>query len=274
MNSISTSCEPAALGRLEAWFAACPQAAVALSGGVDSSLVAYLTRQSLGFDLVTAFLADSPSLKRKDMRVAEEFCARNDIRLIELETDELGSPDYAANPSNRCYFCKSTLYSKMSELLPEDGSIWILNGTNADDLGDYRPGLAAATEQQVHSPLAECGVDKSTVRALAEGFSLACWNKPASPCLSSRVPYGQPVTREKLGQIEAGEAILESLGFDVARVRHFEDRAVIEVEAHRLGLLEAELPKIEEDFQRIGFDRVEIDREGFVTGKLNRVLGR
>lgn len=247
---------------------------MALSGGVDSSLVAYLARQSLGFDLVTAYLADSPSLKREDKRVAEDFCSRHDIRLVELETDELGSPDYAANPLNRCYFCKSTLYSKMSELLPEDGSIWILNGTNADDLGDYRPGLTAATEQQVHSPLAECGIGKDNVRALAQRFGLACWNKPASPCLSSRIPYGQPVTREKLGRIEAGEAILDSLGFDVARVRHFEGRAVIEVEADRLDRLEAELPNIEEDFQRIGFDRVEIDREGFVTGKLNRVLGR
>ena len=263
-----------ALGRLEAWFATCPRAAVALSGGVDSSLVAYLARQSLGFELVTAYLADSPSLKRDDKRVAEDFCRRHDIRLVELETDELGNSDYIANPPNRCYFCKSTLYSKMSDLLPEDGSVWILNGTNADDLGDYRPGLAAASEQQVRSPLAECGIDKSTVRALAERFALACWNKPASPCLSSRIPYGQPVTREKLGRIEAGEAILESLGFDVARVRHFEDRAVIEVESDRLGRLEAELPKIEEDFQRIGFDRVEVDKEGFVTGKLNRVLGR
>lgn len=122
--------------------------------------------------------------------------------------------------------------------------------------------------------MAECGIDKAAVRGLAARFDLACWNKPASPCLSSRIPYGEAVTREKLGRIEAGEAILESLGFDVARVRHFEDRAVIEVEADRLGLLEAELPKIEEDFERIGFDRVEIDREGFVTGKLNRVLGR
>jgi len=261
-----------ALDRLEAWFAGCPGAAVALSGGVDSSLVAYLARECLGREGATACLADSASLKRKDFQIAVELCSEHDITLVVLKTNELDNPDYSANPANRCYFCKTTLYSEMSCLLPNDGSVWLLNGTNTDDLGDYRPGIRAGDELDVRSPLAECGIDKVTVRSLARSFGLACWDKPASPCLSSRVPYGESVTETKLGRIEAGEALLETLGFDVARVRHFEDRAVLEVERERLADLREQLPRVEKEFQRIGFGCVEIDGEGFVTGKLNRSL--
>lgn len=266
-NDLRDACD-----RLETWFAACPAAAVALSGGVDSSLVTFLARRSLGPEGVTAYVADSPSLKRRDLNAAIEFCARHQIPLVVLATHELADPNYAANPADRCYFCKTNLYAEMAVMLPDDGSIWTVSGTNLDDLGDHRPGLSAAHEHHVRSPLAECGIDKITVRALARHFDLACWDKPASPCLSSRIPYGEEVTAAKLDRIEAGEGLLETLGFKVSRVRHHEDRAVIEVAPEQLGHLESELPTIEAEFSRLGFPRVEIDREGFVSGKLNRVL--
>lgn len=261
-----------AFDRLDAWFAACPAAAVALSGGVDSSLVTFLARRSLGASGATAYVADSPSLKRRDLGAAIEFCAQYEIPLVVLQTNELGDADYVANPADRCYFCKSGLYAEMDVLLPNDGSVWTLNGTNIDDLGDYRPGLSAARENRVRSPLAECGIDKATVRTLARHFNLVCWDKPASPCLSSRIPYGESVTAAKLARIEAGEERLEALGFDVVRVRHHQDRAVIEVAPERLERLRDELPGIEAEFSRLGFPRVEIDIEGFVSGKLNRLL--
>lgn len=260
--------------RLETWFSGCPSAAVALSGGVDSSLVAYLAQVYLGQENTTAFIADSPSLKRRDLELAIQFCEQHELRFELLHTQELSDPEYASNPTNRCYFCKSTLYSEMMGTLPNDGSVWILNGTNSDDLGDYRPGLQAGSEHGVRSPLAECGVDKLTVRDLARHFGLRCWDKPASPCLSSRIPYGRTVSVSKLRQIEEGEALLESIGFGVARVRHYDDRAVVEVESHRVAALREALPILEPAFLRLGFESVELDAEGFVSGKLNRGLHR
>ena len=262
------------MDRLETWFAGCPAAAIALSGGVDSSLVAYVAHRVLGPEKATAYIADSPSLKRRDLALAIDFCKEHRISFELLDTQELGDPNYAENPANRCYFCKSTLYAALLNALPADGSVWIVNGTNRDDLGDYRPGLRAGDEFAVRSPLAECGLDKAAIRDLALHLELCCWDKPASPCLSSRIPYGQAVTAAKLGRIESGETLLESLGFEVTRVRHYENRAVVEVESHRLAELEEKLPAIEAAFVRLGFDHVEVDGEGFVSGKLNRSLGR
>ena len=260
------------LSPFEAWFAECPGALVAFSGGVDSSLVAFLARALLGRGRVVAVISASPSLKLSDLDTAKAFCLTHDIPLRVIRTAELENPDYYTNPANRCYFCKHTLYSDLDAYAQEFAGWWILNGTNQDDLGDYRPGIQAGSEFQVRSPLAECGYQKPAVRALASGQGLECWDKPASPCLSSRIPYGQRVTEQKLRQIEAGEQLLNELGFPVVRVRHHGGTAVVEVPGERLADLERIADTICEQLLEFGFQAVEIDHEGFVSGKLNRAL--
>ena len=257
---------------LRAWFSSCPGALVAFSGGVDSSLVAFLARLLLGRKRVLAVISASPSLKLSDLDDAKTFCLEHDISLKVIRTAELDNPDYYTNPANRCYFCKHTLYSDLDTYAQEFRGWWILNGTNHDDLGDYRPGIQAGAEFQVQSPLAECGVRKTDVRALASAFALKCWDKPASPCLSSRIPYGQRVTEKKLRQIEAGEQFLNDLGFMVVRIRHHDGQAVVEVPDNRLADLERVAGPVHEHLLELGFRAVEIDREGFVSGKLNRSL--
>jgi len=260
------------LSKLEKWFADCPGALVAFSGGVDSSLVAYLAAHFLGAKRSLAVISASPSLKLSDLEEAKTFACNNGIPLELVVTQEMENPDYFENPSNRCYFCKHTLYDELTDLKSKYPNWWILNGTNTDDLGDYRPGLKAANEFKVRSPLADCCLDKSAVRALAAHFELVCWDKPASPCLSSRVPYGERITVEKLRQIEAGEALLKSHGFHVSRVRHYGARARVEVPAEAVVRLKALRSELESGIKELGFEAVEFDEEGFVSGKLNRAL--
>ena len=261
-----------ALEALKAWYGQCPGALVAFSGGVDSSLVAYLARHFLGKERVLAVISASPSLKLSDLEAAKNFAGGMDLPLRVIATAEMENPNYFENPTNRCYFCKHTLYDEMLELAGDYPDWWVLHGTNADDAGDYRPGLAAAEEFKVRSPLVDCGVDKAGVRALAEHFNLVCWDKPASPCLSSRVPYGERITIEKLRQIEAAEALLTEAGFRINRVRHYGETARVEVAADALDQLEAQREKLTAAIQGLGFREVEFDSEGFVSGKLNRAI--
>ncbi len=257
--------------RLRYWFDACPAAAVALSGGVDSSLVAWYARQCLGKELCTAYIADSPSLKRADYHEAIAFCQRYDIAYKTLATQEMQNDNYTSNPNNRCYFCKTTLYDELVRQVEQNvHGAWICSGANFDDTGDYRPGLQAASEHQVYHPLLLCGLGKQSIRELAQHHGLPCWDKAASPCLSSRIPYGQDVTYEKLTRIEAAEAYLQELGFNIVRVRHFEKDARIEVPSDKLKLLQEQLSTITPIFEQLGFQKTEIDQEGFVSGKLNR----
>ena len=259
--------------RLDAWFAECPAAAVAFSGGVDSALVAYWARRALGRERAIAWIADSPSLKRSDLALARDFCATHDLALRELATAELENPAYASNPIDRCYHCKSTLYTDLARALAATGSrAWICSGANLDDRGDYRPGLRAAAEAQVRHPLLECGLGKPLIRELARAHGLAVWDKPASPCLSSRIPYGQPVTREKLSQIEAAEAWLQAAGFPINRVRHFGERAVIEVPPDQIAKLTSRRAELAARLHALGFTGFDIDPDGFASGKLNRGL--
>ncbi|HAV14481.1 MAG TPA: ATP-dependent sacrificial sulfur transferase LarE [Opitutae bacterium] len=259
---------------LESWFDACPGALIAFSGGVDSSLVAYLAQHFLGRDNVLAVISASPSLKLSDLDEAKNFARKNNLPLRVITTEEMKNPDYFNNPSNRCYFCKHTLYDELKALRAEFPGWWVLNGTNADDLGDYRPGLQAADEFAVRSPLVECGIDKAGVRHLAEQFALECWDKPASPCLSSRVPYGEQITVEKLRQIEDAEAVVKAAGFSVNRVRHLGETARVEVPVDERAQLEGARAGIVSELKSLGFSSVEFDEEGFVSGKLNRALLR
>lgn len=259
------------LDRLEAWFNPVEGSLTAFSGGVDSALVLFLSSRFLG-EKGIGVIADSPSLKRRDLDQARTFCRQFGITLRVIRTGELENPNYASNPNNRCFFCKDTLYRKMEGLRDEYPGYYFLNGTNRDDHGDYRPGLQAASNHGIHSPLSDCGIGKPQVRLLAKHFELPVWDKPASPCLSSRVPYGQEVTQEKLAQIEAAETFLNELGFDEVRVRHFGEEARIEVPT---AVVEKLLPlkaSIQERFAGIGFTTASIDTEGLVSGKLNRAI--
>ena len=258
--------------RLKDWFSQCPGAIVAFSGGVDSSLVAYLANHFLGADRAIAVISASPSLKLSELDDAKRFALEHGITLRVVTTSEMEDPNYRSNPSNRCYYCKHNLYDELSTLPEVTKGWWILNGTNLDDLGDYRPGLEAAKEFKVHAPLTECQIDKAGVRELAEKHQLHCWDKPASPCLASRIPYGEQVTVEKLRQIESAEALLAQHGFPVARVRHYSTHARIEVPTEQLDELHALQVTLQTEMRHIGFERIELDSEGFVSGKLNRAL--
>ncbi len=245
---------------------------MAFSGGVDSSLVAFLAQYFLGRERTLAVISASPSLKLSDLDEAKNFANSHALPVRVIATQEMENPNYFNNPTNRCYFCKHTLYDELAGLREEFSGWWVLNGTNSDDLGDYRPGLKAADEFEVRSPLSESGIDKAGVRELAAHFQLECWDKPASPCLSSRVPYGEQITVEKLRQIEAAEAVVKSAGFVVNRVRHYGEKARVEVSADVVEKLNFHRDQIETKIRALGFQEVEFDEEGFVSGKLNRVI--
>tara|TARA_B100000212_G_scaffold339142_1_gene316947 strand:- start:27 stop:836 length:810 start_codon:yes stop_codon:yes gene_type:complete len=260
------------LKRLEAWFEPVEGSLTAFSGGIDSALVLYLSKRFLDQKGI-GIIADSPSLKRADLEIAKQFCQQFEISLRIIQTDELDKVEYKSNPFNRCYYCKDTLYSMMREIHQADyANFVLLNGANVDDLGDFRPGHQAANEQNILTPLADCGLGKADIRALARYFELPIWDKPASPCLSSRIPYGQEVTKEKLTQIESAEIVLNNLGFPTVRVRHFGDLAKIESPVSEIERLQSLFLLIESSLKRIGFKKVEIDKEGLVSGKLNRAI--
>ncbi len=257
--------------KLKSWFQNKPGTITAFSGGIDSTLVLFLSKKFLDKNAIGC-ISISPSLKRKDYAFAIDFCEQYDIALEVVETKELVDENYFSNPNNRCYFCKSHLYKTLEKVSAKYPGYAILNGTNTDDLGDYRPGLAAAKENKILSPLLDCDVDKATVRELAKHFGLPNWKKPASPCLSSRVPYGEMITFEKLKQIEEAEAILNEYGFSDVRVRHYGQKAKIEVPDWQIGQLEANFGSIQFAIMELGFSECVIDEEGLVSGKLNRAI--
>ena len=256
---------------LTTWFSECPFALTAFSGGVDSSLVAWLANHLMP-ERNLAVISASPSLKLSELDNAKQFAFEHGIPLKIVVTREMENERYLENPANRCFFCKQTLYTELADLAAEHPGSWILNGTNTDDLGDHRPGLEAAKDFQVRGPLAECGFNKELVRNLAAALNLSCWDKPASPCLSSRIPYGLRVTPEKLHRIEQAEAWLQESGFPVCRVRHLEGTARVEVPPEDLERLRAVESPMTLHFKHLGFLQTEIDPEGFVSGKLNRAL--
>ncbi|MCB0686907.1 MAG: ATP-dependent sacrificial sulfur transferase LarE [Saprospiraceae bacterium] len=261
------------LQQLEKWYQNFEGTITAFSGGIDSALVLYTSHLFLG-NRAVGCISISPSLKRKDYAEAIQFCEDYGIHLEIIETREIQDENYYSNPANRCYFCKSHLYTDLSQVQQKYPGYAILNGTNRDDFKDYRPGLQAAAEHAIQSPLVECNFTKADVRALAKFYGLPNWNKPASPCLSSRVPYGDFITPEKLKQIEVAEGILNSYGFVDVRVRHYGSEAKIEVPSNELHRLRSYQDEITKAFAEIGFSSCRIDDEGLVSGKLNRALNK
>lgn len=245
--------------------------AVAFSGGIDSTVVAAAAWRALG-DRAVAVTADSPSVPRAELAEAVELARRIGIAHRLVRTDEFANPDYLRNDGTRCYHCKDELYTRIETLLPELGVAVICSGANLDDRGDYRPGLTAAAEHRVRHPLQEAGFSKADVRALARHWGLPTWDKPAAPCLSSRLAPGVAVTPERTRRIEEAEALLKALGLRECRVRlHEGDLARIEVAPAELPrLVEPEVrDRLVRTLKALGFRFVTLDLEGFRTGSLN-----
>jgi pyridinium-3,5-biscarboxylic acid mononucleotide sulfurtransferase len=246
---------------------------VAYSGGTDSAFLAWTAHQMLG-EAMLAVLADSPSLPRRELRLAIEFAEQWQIPLKVVATEELERPDYVRNDGSRCFHCKDELFTLIERIRGDMAFDQIAYGKNIDDERDFRPGQRAAKEHQVLSPLAEAGLTKNEIRALAQRAGLAVWNKPASACLSSRIEYGRPVTREALAVIEAGEDALRELGFEEARVRHHGE--IVRIEIARIDLCRAFVPEMAARlvpiFKKLGFKYVTLDCEGYRSGSMNLVL--
>jgi len=246
---------------------------IAFSGGIDSAYLACVASSELGARAL-AITGESPSypdFQRQDaLAIIKQFSILHDF----IATDEINNPNYLANPSNRCYFCKHELFTKLAALARERGYAYVCDGNNADDVGDYRPGRQAARELNVRSPLIEAELTKAEIRQLAQRAGLPIWDRPASACLSSRIPYGMPVTIEKLSIIERGEAKLRALGFQQMRVRHHGDLARIEIApAEMPRALDIEMTRrIAAAFKQLGFKFITLDLEGYRTGALNEVL--
>lgn len=261
------------LAQLQALFSEMDQALIAYSGGVDSTLVAKIAYDVLG-DRTLAITANSPSLLPEELEDASIQAAAIGIIHEVVATHEMDNANYTSNPINRCYFCKSELHDTLKPLALQRGYSYVIDGVNADDLRDYRPGIQAAKERGARSPLAEVGVTKIEVRQLSQQLGLTWWDKPAQPCLSSRFPYGEEITITKLQRVGRAEIYLRKLGLTNLRVRSEGDTARIELSPEQIKefVLTTELPKLVEAFQELGFVYVTLDLEGYRSGKLNQVL--
>ena len=248
--------------------------AVAFSAGVDSTLVLKVALDTLGSPKVIAATGDSESLARAEFDEARRLTEQLGAQHVVLKTDEFQNEDYLANPENRCYYCKTTLYTHLDKYIAEHGINAIVNGINADDYGDWRPGIQAAEEHAVRAPIAEAGITKAEVRTLSEWLGLPTFDKPASPCLSSRVQYGEQITPEKLRMIERAEALLKSLGFRECRVRHHDNLARIEVPLEDIArIAEPEFrARLDAALHELGYTYVTLDLRGFRSGSLNEAI--
>ncbi len=244
--------------------------AVAYSGGVDSTFLARVATDMLG-ERAHAVLGVSPTVAESELRDARRFAETAGLRLTEIATSELEDPDYAANPVNRCYFCKTELFQRIRAWADAHGVRWICDGTNADDSGDWRPGSQAASERGVRSPLAENGLTKDEIRMLSRMLGLPSWDKPSIACLGSRFPYGDRITLEAIRQVDRAEDLIRSLGFRQVRIRHHGDIARIEVEAADIERLAAPgiREKVVEGLRELGYRFVTVDLAGYRTGSLN-----
>ena len=245
---------------------------VGYSGGVDSAFLAVTAVDVLGPEHVLAVTGLSPAYPGVQRDTALEVARRFGVPHEEIATHELADPRYAANPSDRCYFCKTELWSRLARLAAERGLAVVVDGANADDRSDHRPGARAARERAVRSPLLEAGLDKADVRALSRARGLPTWDQPASPCLASRLPYGLAVTPERLAQVEAAEAALRTLGLREFRVRHHGDVARVEVAPAERERAVACAEAVAAALRRAGFTHAVLDAEGYRRGALNAGL--
>lgn len=263
-NKYQTLCSTIAqLGRL----------AIAFSGGVDSTLLLKVAHDTLGDDAL-AITANAQMIPAREIREATEFCQQQGIRHIVMDVDALSIDGFAANPTNRCYICKTALFSSIMKKAAEQGFLHVAEGTNTSDLGDYRPGLKALNELSVESPLLQSGLSKADVRALSHALGLPTWNKPSYACLASRVPYNEPITASTLAAVEAAEDALIAAGFEQVRCRAHGTLARIEVPpSQRVSLMQAFAESnLAERIRAAGFNYVAVDAEGYQSGSLNRTI--
>jgi pyridinium-3,5-biscarboxylic acid mononucleotide sulfurtransferase len=247
-------------------------AVVAFSAGVDSTFVAAVAADVLG-ERALAVTGVSPSIPASEVEEAKALAAQIGVRHLLLDTSEMDRPGYVENSPQRCYHCKTELYSLLEAMAGRDGIAWVLDGCNMDDLGDHRPGRVAAAEHKVRSPLIEAGLTKADIRELSKERGLPTWDKPAMACLSSRIPYGTPVTVEALDQVGAAEAFLRNLGLRQLRVRHHGDVARIEVELADIPIVVEHRQRIVTRLRNLGYTHVTLDLAGFRSGSMNEALG-
>jgi uncharacterized protein len=259
---------------LIAWLREQQRLAIGYSGGVDSAYLATVAVAALGTEHVLAMIGRSASYPDSQWRAARDVADQIGLPVLEIDTDELNDPRYAANPTNRCYFCKTELWTRLVPAARERGFTVVADGTNADDLRDYRPGAQAAKEHDIRSPLAELGFSKADIRAFSRQRGLPTWQQPSSPCLSSRLPYGTPVTVGRLRRVEQAESALRALGVEGdLRVRHFGERARVELGPEELARWSSDgaRARIVEAVLGAGYEEVEVDPRGFRSGALNEL---
>jgi len=245
--------------------------AVAFSGGVDSTLVAVAAHRVLG-PKALAVTAVSPALAKRELEETVSLAARFGFPHRIIHTNEMEREGYVANSPQRCYFCKTELYSQLTELADQESIKWVVNGANTDDIGDYRPGMVAASEHRVRSPMVEVGLTKADVRVIAKILDIPIWDKPAQPCLSSRIPYGTPVTVENLSKVEQAEDYLHGLGLREVRARHHDRLCRIEVGEDEMDFAFERRKEIVSAIKKIGYLWVSIDMSGLRSGSLNDQL--
>ena len=260
--------------RLVAWIAAQPAIAIGYSGGVDSAYLAAVAADALGPERVLAIVGRSASYPESQWTAARDVAAQIGLSVVEIDTDEMNDPRYAANPTNRCYFCKTELWSRLVPLARERGITVVADGGNADDAFDHRPGAQAAREWGVLSPLAMFELTKAEIRVRSRERGLPTWRQPSSPCLSSRIPYGTPVTVGRLQRVERAESALRALGISGdLRVRHHGDLARVELSSGELAAWSAPdaRARLDAAVRDAGYERVELDPRGFRSGSLNEL---